>query len=51
MNPKQKLKEGHVLNLPTSKGAGFTDDLLDIFLEKHFSTSSYVFYQLVYIFN
>lgn len=48
---KKKLKEGYVFNLLTSKGAGFTDDLLDIFSEKYFSTSSYIFYQLVSIFN
>lgn len=48
---KLKLKEGYVFNLLTSKGAGFTDDLLDIFCEKYFYTSSYVFYQLVSIFN
>lgn len=46
-----KLKEGYVFNLLTSKGAGFTDDLLDIFCEKYFYTSSYVFYQLASIFN
>lgn len=48
---KLKLKEGYVFNLLTSKGAGFTDDLLDIFCEKYFYTSSYVFYQLASIFN
>lgn len=48
---RKKLKEGYVFNLLTSKDAGFTDDLLDIFREKYFSTSSYVFYQLVSIFN
>lgn len=48
---KKNLKEGYVFNLLTSKGAGFTDDLLDIFREKYFSTSSYIFYQLVSVFN